>query len=90
MICPIVSFAEGDLQGFLSNHVYCQIALGAAHGRGLEPRKRLIACGRIVTDLVLEGKLIVPVTKIVKLEEVADTLKTMLAANNTGKIVLKL
>lgn len=90
MICPVVSFAEGDLQGFLSSYVYCQISLGAAHRRGLEPRKRLIACGRAVTDLVLQGKLQVPVTKIVSLEEVADTLKAMLAANNTGKIVLKL
>jgi NADPH:quinone reductase-like Zn-dependent oxidoreductase len=90
LICPIVSFAEGDLTGFLMSHVFCQVSLGAAHGQGVGPRKRLLACGKAVTDLVLQGKIEVPVTKVISLEEVGITLQEMLAANNTGKIVLKM
>jgi NADPH:quinone reductase len=90
MICPIVSFAEGDLFNFLSSHTFCQVSLGAAHGRGLGPRQRLKACGERVTELLLQNRLQVPVTKVISLEEIPDTLKAMLAANNTGKIVLKL
>ncbi len=90
MVCPIVSFAEGDLTGFLMSYVYCQISLGAAHRRGLDARKRLIAVGNLVTELVIQGKLQVPVTKVIGLEEVPSTLSEMISANNTGKIVLRL
>ncbi len=90
LICPIVSFAEGDLNGFLMSHVFCQVSLGAAHGQGLAPRRRLVACGKAVTELVLLGRIEVPVTKVISLEDVGTTLKEMLTANNTGKIVLKM
>ncbi len=90
LICPIVSFAEGDLTGFLMNHVFCQVSLGAAHGQGIGPRKRLLSCGKSVTDLVLQGKIEVPLTKRIHLEEIGGMLQEMLAANNTGKIVLEM
>jgi NADPH2:quinone reductase len=89
MICPIVSFADGGLEGFLKSIVFCQISLGGAHNAGIEARKRLVTCGETVTDLILQGMLTVPVTKTITLEEVPETLQSMLSANNTGKIVLK-
>ncbi len=89
-ICPTDAIVEGDLNGFLMSHVFCQVGLGSAHSRGLGPRKRMQACGKIVTNLLLEGRIVAPVTRVITLDEVGPTLMEMLSGHNTGKIVLKL
>jgi NADPH2:quinone reductase len=75
----------------LKNITFAQVALGSAHSNGEEAKARYIkAVGEEVTMLALAGKIQVPLIREISMAEVPETLHSMLGANTTGKIVLKL
>lgn len=64
-IIPLVSFADfGDIRCFMKSISICQLALGGGHNGGMKARLRLKEVGEIVTKLILQGDIQVPVTEI--------------------------
>jgi hypothetical protein len=69
---------------------FAQLSLGGAHVADKEARRRLVEVGETVTNHILSGRVSVPVTSVVSLDQVEGCLSQMLQANTTGKIVLRL
>ena len=75
----------------MNNITFSQVSLGAAYNASPENKVRFLrTVGEEVTQLILDNRLVAPLLHTIALEEVPSTLKAMLNANTTGKIVLKL
>ena len=75
-ILPLVSFADfGDIRCFMKSITIAQLALGGGHNGGLKARQRIKAIGEVVTELIVNKQLSVPVTSVVGLEGVGPALK---------------
>lgn len=81
---------ESYKNSFMKGLTFHQLSLGSGHRNGLKGEETLKRAGEKFSELVEKKLITVPVTKVISLAEVPDTLTEMLDKKTMGKIVLKI
>mgnify|MGYP003333392866 CR=1 FL=1 len=75
---------------FMKGLSFHQLSLGSGHVHGLQGRDSIIRSGKVVSEMLERGELVVPELKIIDLEEIGQALRDMRSQRTMGKIVAKI
>ena len=75
---------------FMKGLSFHQLSLGAGHRQGENHRLALTSAGKVFSKLVEQGVIKVPELKVISMEQVGETLKSLMNQRTVGKIVLKM
>ncbi|MFN3612499.1 zinc-binding dehydrogenase [Tepidimonas sp.] len=73
---------------FLRGLSFHQLSLGAGHRAGMEAEARMVRAGTACSEMLAEGRLTVPVLRMIPLEEAGARLVEILQGRSVGKTVV--
>ncbi len=73
---------------FLRGLTFHQLSLGSGHRHGPESASAMIHAGAAFNQQLEQGKIQVPLSQVISIEEVADALESLRRQRTVGKIVM--
>ena len=91
VVCCAVSLAKPSKtrDQFGRGVSFSQVSLGAAHRADDVARSRLVSLAEATMDAIVDGRVHVPVSRVITLEEAPGVLADMVHAHTRGKIVVR-